>query len=395
MSSSREPDFKQLFEQNMGKLQQINTVIQQKITEKAAFSKDVLSQLQRINDSIKVLAGKFNDLNKYLAELQQEIQNKNTGIVDVGDKCVGLQDEIRRLQAEIARLQAEMAKSQDVQRSFKDTYDASQRDLVDKNKQMEQLIAELKQQLASSKAELNAYTQQRQMMIDENTELKRQHDGLSRKIDEITQQINNLIATTDTVNPQEIQELLQEIRTVIDNINGAVPGRSFSGNNSSSSSSSSSSGNSSKIDPNTQINIDGRNYPLGYIIDQLNKKNNENRRNTGNANNKYKTTLDNINLTGDATTIPRILQSNNIGFTSSGIIRGGKRSKKTKKTKKRRKIIKQKGGYEYSGKSKRRRFSVTRSTSSQSRSSQPRSSYETQTMTPSTYRARGTKKSKM
>lgn len=58
------------------------------------------------------------------------------------------------------------------------------------------------------------------------------------------------------------------------------------------------------------------------------------------------------------------------------------------KTKNKRK---QKGGFEYSGKSKRRRFSVTRSPrSSQSRSSQ-RSSYETQSSVPPKYRARGTK----
>ena len=68
---------------------------------------------------------------------------------------------------------------------------------------------------------------------------------------------------------------------------------------------------------------------------------------------------------------------------------GGRKSKKTKNTRK------QKGGFEYSGKSKRRRFSVTRSPrSSQSRSSQ-RSSYETQSSVPPKYRARGTKKSKM
>jgi peptidoglycan hydrolase CwlO-like protein len=74
---------------------------------------------------------------------------------------------------------------------------------------------------------------------------------------------------------------------------------------------------------------------------------------------------------------------------------GGRKSKKTKK---KRRVRKQKGGFEYSGKSKRRRFSVTRSPSSskQSRSSsQERSSYETQSSVPPKYKARGSKKSKM
>ena len=64
--------------------------------------------------------------------------------------------------------------------------------------------------------------------------------------------------------------------------------------------------------------------------------------------------------------------------------------------KKKRRVRKQKGGFEYSGKSKRRRFSVTRSpSSSKSRSSSQRSSYETQSSVPPKYKARGSKKSKM
>jgi hypothetical protein len=98
--------------------------------------------------------------------------------------------------------------------------------------------------------------------------------------------------------------------------------------------------------------------------------------------------------------VPQIFTANkiNVSGKSGNIILspmaiGGKKSKKTKN---KRKIIKQKGGFEYSGKSKRRRFSVTRSPrSSQSRSSSQRSSYETQSIMPPKYRARGTKKSKM
>ena len=103
--------------------------------------------------------------------------------------------------------------------------------------------------------------------------------------------------------------------------------------------------------------------------------------------------------------MPQIFTTNKIkvasngagGITLSPMSGGGKKSKKTKN---KRKIRKQKGGFEYSGKSKRRRFSVTRSSSSprssqQSRSSSQRSSYETQSMVPPKYRARGTKKSKM
>jgi hypothetical protein len=102
--------------------------------------------------------------------------------------------------------------------------------------------------------------------------------------------------------------------------------------------------------------------------------------------------------------VPQIFTTNKINVTrdsrggialSPSTSTGGKKSKKTKN---KRKIIKQKGGFEYSGKSKRRRLTVTRSSSSprsSQRSSSQRSSYETQSIMPPKYRARGTKKSKM
>jgi hypothetical protein len=112
-----------------------------------------------------------------------------------------------------------------------------------------------------------------------------------------------------------------------------------------------------------------------------------------------------INRANNALEVPQIFTTNKIniasnnsgGITLSPMPIGGKKSKKTKN---KRKIRKQKGGFEYSGKSKRRRFSVTRSSSSprssqQSRSSSQRSSYETQSSVPTKYKARGTKKSKM
>ena len=114
---------------------------------------------------------------------------------------------------------------------------------------------------------------------------------------------------------------------------------------------------------------------------------------------KAYTALKTINSISD---VPQIFSDNKINVASNDVgvitlspMSGGGR--KSKKTKKKRRVRKQKGGFEYSGKSKRRRFSVTRSpsSSSQSRSSQSRSSYETQSMVPPKYRARGTKKSKM
>jgi peptidoglycan hydrolase CwlO-like protein len=151
--------------------------------------------------------------------------------------------------------------------------------------------------------------------------------------------------------------------------------------------------------PSTPITINGINTTLGELKTLLTKKG----RIQSSINNRYNTANRALATINDANEVPQIFTANKIniesdstgGITLSPTSTGGKKSKKTKK---RRKIIKQTGGFEYSGKSKRRRFSVTRSTSqsrSSQRSSSPMSSYETQSIIPPKYKARGSKKSKM
>ena len=153
--------------------------------------------------------------------------------------------------------------------------------------------------------------------------------------------------------------------------------------------------------PSTPITIGSVNTTLGQLKSALRDKG----RIQPSINNRYNTANRDLNTINNASEAPQIFTANkiNVERDSSGKITlspmsgGGRTSKKTKN---KRKIRKQKGGFEYSGKSKRRRFSVTRSSSSprssqQSRSSSQRSSYETQSMVPPKYRARGTKKSKM
>jgi hypothetical protein len=152
--------------------------------------------------------------------------------------------------------------------------------------------------------------------------------------------------------------------------------------------------------PSTPITINGINTNLGELKAALLNKG----RTQTSITNRYNTANRALNTINNESEVPQIFTANkiNVGRDGSGKIilsqmSGG--GKKSKKTKNKRKIIKQKGGFEYSGKSKRRRFSVTRSSSSprssQSRSSSQRSSYETQSIMPPKYRARGTKKSKM
>ena len=420
MSSRQpQPDFKAEFQQNMTQLDSIKTDIERKITEKAALSNQILPQLQDINRKLAGVLQKFNLLKGQISDLERRILEGDQGITDAGNKCIGLQDEI-------ARLKQDLANSQQQQQDLEQTYNIRFHELTEEKDKMEtsqdqmrQMINQLKtqeeylkQQILESEARYRQLQGIMTQLSEENQLLKQQHIDLTKKIKDIRAQIDILI-TTDKVDPQQITDLLAQINKIIDEINddsssgnnsSGIVGDLLSGltgnNSSSSSSSSSSSGTGSsssgrnRLPLTTQIDYGGFNLTLDDIVTSLKFKNSQMRTD---PNNKYAKALNELGSANNSQDIVTILSKNNIPI-KSGRITGGKKSKKTKK---RRRVRKQKGGFEYSGKSKRRRFSVTRSPrssqsrSSQSRSSQQRSTYETQSMVPPKYKARGTKKSKM
>ena len=57
---SGEPDFQEMFKQNMIQLESIQADIGRKITEKSEFSKEILPQLQDINRKLAIVRDKFN-----------------------------------------------------------------------------------------------------------------------------------------------------------------------------------------------------------------------------------------------------------------------------------------------------------------------------------------------
>ena len=61
---SGEPDFQEMFKQNMDQLNSIQDDIRVKITEKSEFSKQILPQLQDINRKLAIVRDKFNLLQK-------------------------------------------------------------------------------------------------------------------------------------------------------------------------------------------------------------------------------------------------------------------------------------------------------------------------------------------
>ena len=153
----------------------------------------------------------------------------------------------------------------------------------------------------------------------------------------------------------------------------------------------------SSIDGKTVVKIGSVSISINNLkLALLNKS-----KTVGAMNNIYLKAWRSLTYLDSVSAVQKIMSDNKINVASNGAggitlspMSGGGR--KSKKTKKKRRVRKQKGGFEYSGKSKRRRFSVTRSpSSSKSRSSSQRSSYETQSSVPPKYRARGSKKSKM
>ncbi len=411
---SRELDFQEMFKQNMNQLESIQQDIGRKLTEKSEFSKQILPKLEEINKKLATVRGKFNLLKQQLGNLEREIADKDKGIADAGTDCVGLQDEIQRLQQQLHVFGKEREELNNTVHSLGE----ENNQMLSKQQEMEQIINKLKEEESRLEVQINTLQQklaeQQQFMeqlTNENKGLKSQHMELTQKISEIRKQINDLINADNTdPTPRQITELLQQITTILDEINSNQPPPSSEGglfapffpHTSSSSSSTNrlplnrnesfvsssaaaspavspgSPKSSSRISPETQINIDVRNFMLGYIKSQLEKKSRQVRTGNPKANNKYQNALDSIRSAINANSIPGILNDNSIEFNSINEITGGKQSRKTRKTKKIRRR-RQKGGYQYNEKTKRRRFTSSPKSSSP-KSSNRRSSKTTSSL---------------
>jgi len=374
---------KQKLEETISKLDQqiqITTGInKENMDNTTKFNTDMTRWLGLINTQVLSLKPLIGNLQNLIKQLKSE----SGKVVDTGNDNSEM---IRNLQEQLAQKNAEIA---DLKKQQPEGEQMLREDMQQKIQDYQRQIADLNTQIQTLQAE--------------NRKLATDKQVLDEMVNQSYQAIVRAGQTLGQVQKQQINEEefkkvltgihdeVEQIKTDLTNLLGGPP--------TSSSSSSSASGNSSsqnKIPNDTQINIDGKDYKFGYIISELTRKNTQ----MGNkAGNKYLLALNNIRIAPTSESIPRILKLNGIEFTDSGAIKGGKRRRKSKKTQKKRNVRKQKGGFEYSGKSKRRRFSVTRSTS-KPRSSQPRtssqltSSYETQSSVPN-YRARGTKKTKM
>ena len=410
-------DFNKLFQDNMEKLDSLQQGIAAKISEKTTFYKQILPQLKEINTKVLRVRDKFNELNRRLSDLEKQIKEKDSGIADAGTACAGLQEEIQRLKTELAS-------SQQQQRDLEQTYNTRFQELTEeKDKmrseqvQLQQTITQLEEKQRSLQAEIEALTQQleqsRQNMekiIQENQQLKEQHQALSQKINEIKTQIDGLIAM-DTVNPEEITALLEQIKNVIDEIDKApgvatsVSASTLTDNNSRPSVGQQMGKTLDAIygtyNQNTLNNVNSGGMSLRQIIGNLYNRPAFNK--DGVTNSKYSNALNAIlALKGrvNGGELSNIFKVNRIADLDEDELEGGKRSKKSRKSRKTQKKMRrrrQKGGYTYSDKTKRRRFTtVTPRSSSPGSYSSSRSSRKTSTTSHSqNYKARGKSKKTM
>ena len=381
---------KQKLEETIRKLDQqiqITTGInKENMDNTTKFNTDMTRWLGLINTQVLSLKPLIGNLQNLIKQLKSE----SGKVVDTGndnsEMIRNLQEQLAQKNAEIADLkkqqpEGEQMLGEDMQSKFQEQLSDYQKQIADLNTQIQTLQAE-NRKLATDKQVLDEMVNQSYQAIVRAGQTLGQVQKQQINEEEFKRVLTG------------IHDEVEQIKTDLTDLLGGPP--SATGNSSSSSSASGNSSSQNKIPNDTQINIDGKDYKFGYIISELTKKNTQMGNKPGN---KYLLALNNIRIAPTPDSIPRILKLNGIEFTNNDAIKGGKRRRKSKKTQKKRYVRKQKGGFEYSGKSKRRRFSVTRSTSQQRssqprNSSQPKSSYETQSSVPN-YRARGTKKTKM
>jgi len=360
-------NFKDEFNKNMASLEKIKNDVETKITEKTTFSKTVMTELQDMNRRLTDVRSNLTTLKSRLVDLEGKIKEKETGIADSGTACTGLQDEIQRLKDALNR-------SQDELRRFKEDSDTKQ----EENKRQ---IQQLEKQLVDEKARYGD-------LIKDNEELKRQQVALSNKIDEITQKIASL-SSADTTTPEDVTRLLDQIKDILNNLEKDV---------SSSASSSASSGTSSSASSSQTVG-QAVGKPLNTILRTWSQPalervvfNGKTFREllqilygkparSGSDESKFLKAFDFLVKMTDkdinSIIIGSIFSPEQFDIKLNvDDLEGGKKSRKPKKTRKTKKIKRrrQKGGFTYSDKTKRRTFSSSPRTSSSSSSSRRSSS---------------------
>jgi len=300
---------------------------------------------------------------RQLQELQQERERETAELRNASAaERARLQQELDATNSQIAGL------TQDNQ----NISEQSARDLAALDGQR----GELQRELQESRAEIQRIEAARAGLDADSATLREENQRLNQLLSDALPQmqlaIENLGHLSNATGQDEINRIIEQINsqlTEINNLLGAQGAAAVAGP-----------GDDGlayhdavqgSIDTSQQLLFNGRQQPLSEVIDFLKKKNNQMIRNKQ-PNNKYKAALDFINVPN--TTFQEIVE-----YLTRINLRGGRKTRRkrrfgTRKGRKTRKIRKQRGGYHYSKRARRRSITTTARRTSTRRSSTKRSS---------------------
>jgi len=340
-----------------------------------------IAQLNQRREQLEAeVAEKQRELDETTNKTQTDIQQKQAQIDNLEDRLRQSEQLVTTREAEIEALRKELAdRGDDAQHAaeIQQLLQEAQERLAAAEKDAEERATTLRGQIAALETQINeqqqtleakereledlrqnqgqaqqALTEQIQTLTQEKAALTAQNEDLTQRLIAATQAI---IQATDNLNQltesfpnnesnaefgrifQEIEESIQEISNVIQghgaNIVPANPSPVPHQN----------------LPQDTPIRLsDGRELELNKIISELTKKSNQRGSTNTFGVNKYKDALNEIHNANDANQISAIL--NNFNFNAAGAVTGGKKTKKNKK---------QRGGFTYKDKSKRKSLRST------------------------------------
>lgn len=402
------------FEQNMERLNSLKSTVQQNIKFRQQFTDNLTSRLGEISESIKKLTGLIQTLKTKTDELTTQMNNNASAINSKDKEFQDLRTQIQQLSAEKSALEASAQKQQqDIQniqsqmqsqidscestlRDIKQKYDTQttelnalrqemqqkgdnqsmahaeeltkmtnqaqqqlkqqEEQLLQKINDCEQRIQQATQDAQSKTAELtqkqqaiDAANTQAQSLQQEIEQLKTTNNMLMTRLSEATvaikdasdaiQSLTNAAPNAQT--KEDVDALLnvitKEVEDAIQNIMNAAQGNQHN----------------YPIPDNTIIRVPkiGENAPVDMTYSDLVNKMHE-KVNTlkGNSNyDKYYKAYIQIRKAKTAADVENALRQNNIDLKNSSIL-GGRRS--------RRRTRKQKGGFTYKSKSKRKSTTI-------------------------------------
>jgi chromosome segregation ATPase len=192
----------QEFTNSMAKLEDINRLVQTSVSQKQAFSNNLVGKLKDINGKIQVLAGQINQLKATLDGLQGKVTTNGSAINEKNTQIGQLNQTIIQLNAEKQQMSEQLHAIQE--QTITEKAALQQKIDVDEAK-----IRTLMESQTALQTQANALTDE----LANKGDVQALH---SREIQQETQKFQEQLEAQSQVNIQKMNELTNEI-TVRDN----------------------------------------------------------------------------------------------------------------------------------------------------------------------------------